>query len=782
MDFFRQLFDTSDFTARWTCGQWSSGHGWLHILSDLGVWSAYFAIPFILGYFAFRRRDLPFRKLFLLFVAFILLCGATHFMEAVIFWWPAYRLAGVLKLFTAIVSWVTVFALIRATPKILMMRTPDELERQVDERTRELTQAMATLKSERELLRTTLASIGEGVITTDRQGYITSMNAVAESLTEWTAADAVGQPLEAVFRIVNDETRLPVENPAMKALRDGTIVGLANHTLLIGKGNTARPIDDSASPIRLDVGEIVGCVLVFRDISERHRQEAELRERERQFVTLAESIPHLAWMANPDGHIFWFNRRWYEYTGTTFEQMQGWRWQSVHDPEELPKVLVRWKASIDTAQPFDMVFPLKDKDGEFHQFLTRVEPVKDEKGDVVRWFGTNTDVTEQSRSANELRRLAAELSEADRRKDEFLATLAHELRNPLAPLRNGLQILRLSGVNGSASEQTRSMMERQLTQMVRLVDDLLDVSRIRSGKVELHKQRVEIAVVVSNAVETSRPLIESCGQELAVRLPPEPVFVDADMIRLAQVFSNLLNNAAKYSERGGRIVLTVERPGSEAVVRVRDTGVGIPPEMLPRIFEMFTQVDRTLEKSHGGLGIGLTLVKRLVEMHGGSVEAHSEGPGKGSEFVVRLPVMPAAIHELKPPAEEGQPNSSGTCRILVADDNRDSADSLAVLLTIMGNEVRTANNGLTAVESAATFRPEVILMDIGMPKLNGYEACRRIRDQAWGKTIVIVACTGWGQDEDKRKSQEAGFNFHMVKPVDPAALGKLLASMKTAKA
>ena len=377
-------------------------------------------------------------------------------------------------------------------------------------------------------------------------------------------------------------------------------------------------------------------------------------------------------------------------------------------------------------------------------------------------------------------RLYDDLREADRRKDEFLATLAHELRNPLAPIRNALEIMRLAGTSGAAAEQVRTMIQRQLTQMVRLVDDLLDVSRITRGKIELRKERVELAAVVASALETGRPLIEASGHELTVTIPPEPIPLDADLTRLAQVFSNLLQNAAKYTEQGGHVWLTAERHGGEVVVKIRDTGLGIPAEMLPRIFEMFIQVDRSLERSQGGLGVGLTLVKRLVEMHGGSVEARSDGAGMGSEFTVRLPVAVAlASHQPQPPKGEGEKTAGPVKRrILVVDDNKDAADSLSMMLRITGMEVRTAYDGLEAVEVAAAFNPDVVLLDIGLPKLNGYEAARRIREQPWGKDMVLVAVTGWGQEEDRRRSQEAGFNGHMVKPVDPAALQQLLTAPK----
>jgi CheY-like chemotaxis protein/two-component sensor histidine kinase len=315
--------------------------------------------------------------------------------------------------------------------------------------------------------------------------------------------------------------------------------------------------------------------------------------------------------------------------------------------------------------------------------------------------------------------------------------------------------------------------------MVRLVDDLMDVSRITRGKVELRKERVQLSAVVDDAVETSRPLIDQMGHELTVRLPEHPVVVDADPTRLAQVFANLLNNAAKYSDRGGHIRLTAERQGSDVVVSVRDTGIGIPPDKLTSIFDMFSQVDRSLEKALGGLGIGLTLVRRLVEMHDGRVEARSEGVGRGSEFVVRLPVVVGAAVPQREQDEPAVPKSS--LRILIVDDNQDGADSLAEMLKIMGNDTATAYDGQEGVDVAGRLRPDVILLDIGLPKLNGYEAARRIREQPWGKHTVLIAVTGWGQDEDRRRSHEAGFDKHLVKPVDPTALMKLLAELNVAK-
>jgi signal transduction histidine kinase len=393
----------------------------------------------------------------------------------------------------------------------------------------------------------------------------------------------------------------------------------------------------------------------------------------------------------------------------------------------------------------------------------RIEPV--ERRQVAVLF---KDITLRKRAEQELK-------DADRRKDEFLATLAHELRNPLAPIRNGLEIMKLAAGDAAAVEQARAMMERQIGQMAHLIDDLMDLSRISRGKIVLQKTRLRLGDALQDAVDTARPHIVERGHELVIAVPPEPILVDADRTRLSQIFGNLLNNAAKYTERGGRIRVAVERHDHDVTVTVADNGVGIPAPMLPKVFDIFTQVDRSLEKSQGGLGIGLSIVKRLVEMHGGTVAAESDGHEQGSSFTVRLPVVAAVAPSVDHPEGSGKPASSHRRRILVADDNRDAARSLTLLLRILGNDTQTAHDGLEALEIGATYLPDVVLLDIGMPNLNGLDTCRRMRQEPWGKNIVIVACTGWGQDDDRRKTQDAGFDTHMVKPVDPAALEKLLA-------
>ena len=394
----------------------------------------------------------------------------------------------------------------------------------------------------------------------------------------------------------------------------------------------------------------------------------------------------------------------------------------------------------------------------------------------VQLIGVVADISERKELEDSLRKMAADLSEADHRKDEFLATLAHELRNPLAPIRNGIELLKRSDGNVTQSMGVLGVMERQMKHMVRLVDDLIDVSRITRNKLELRKQPVDLAQVLRTAIEANQPLIAEKGHRLEVSLPTTPVTLDADATRLVQVFSNLLNNATKYTEPGGRISVAAERNGAHARIVITDSGSGIPVEMLPKVFEMFTQLDSSIERTQGGLGIGLSMVKRLVEMHGGTISIQSEGIGCGTQAEVRLPATlapeptPWTIKTELPHPRKGR-------RILVADDNHDAADSLAKLLSIMGNEVRTAYDGVDAVDLASQFRPDVVMLDFGMPRMNGHEACRRIRATAGLEKTVMIAVTGWGQDEDRLRSQEAGFDLHLTKPIDPAAVESLLATL-----
>ena len=514
-----------------------------------------------------------------------------------------------------------------------------------------------------------------------------------------------------------------------------------------------------------------GGVAVFaQDVTERVRQQAELKASHARFAHLADAVPQIVTVRGSGGDLEFVNRRWVEYTGRPDAEADDF--VGVVHPDDAAGLSARWRIAKSARALLEVESRLRRHDGVYRWFLTRALPVPDpEDPSAFRWFGTSTDIHDQREAAEKLR-------EADRRKDEFLATLAHELRNPLAPIRNGLKVMRLGSTHAEDLERTRAMMERQLEHLVVLVDDLLDVSRITQGKFALRRQPADLARAVADAVDAVRPLLEQFGHRLSVVAPPTPVRVDGDPTRLAQVVGNLLTNSARYTPPGGEIVLTLERRDAEAVVVVKDNGVGIPAASLGSIFGLFSQVDRTLEKTSGGLGVGLALVKGLVEMHGGAVAAASDGEGRGSTFTVRLPALPP---ETSAPTPESEPAPAVAAarrwRVLVVDDNEDGADSLATLIELSGHEVRTAYDGLQAVAAAGDFRPDLILMDVGMPRLNGLEATRRIRAFDWGHAPYIVCLTGWGQEQDRRNSAEAGANSHLVKPVAPETVFRLLADL-----
>ncbi len=559
------------------------------------------------------------------------------------------------------------------------------------------------------------------------------------------------------------------------------------------------------------VRESVG---VKDDVTERRRADNALRWNEERYRTLFDLGPVAVYSCDASGVIQEFNRRAVELwgcepaLGDTDKRFCGsfklFRPDGRFMPhEQCPMAEV---VAGTLAEACDAEVLIERPDGSRITVVVNIRPLKNERGDIMGAINCFYDITARKEMEDSLR-------ESDRRKSEFLAMLAHELRNPLAPIRHSLEVMRrarkvespaaLSQGTGRTKpapsqpvDAAMDVLDRQVGQMVRLVDDLLDAGRISRGKMVLRKERVELSSVVHHAVEAVRPLCESSDQELTVTLPQEPVYLNADPTRLAQIVGNLLNNACKFSDRGGHIWLTVERTEESAgdtekasrglppnvVIRVRDTGIGIAPDQRSCIFDMFTQVDTALERAVTGLGIGLTLVRTLTHMHDGSVDVTSAGIGQGSEFTVRLPIM-VETATMPLPAMTREPAVTATgLRILIVDDNRDAAGMLAILLQFSGHETHTAHDGVEALEAVTKLQPDVILLDIGLPRLNGYEAARRIREQQKqpGRPL-LVALTGWGQDEDRRRSEEAGFDAHLVKPVDVAALGKLLVDFGAGK-
>jgi PAS domain S-box-containing protein len=674
-DFWQRLFDTSDFPARWNCGDWTPGHGWLHIASDLGVWSAYLAIPCVLVYFAAKRPDLPFRRVFWLFGAFILACGTTHLMEAIIFWWPAYRLAAVIKLFTALVSWATVLALVPITPRALALRSPQDFEREIDARQRaeaalramqaELEQRVAqrtlelsranvelqaemsvrqhvekVLEGEREWFEVTIDSIGDAVIATDTKGQVMFLNRVARELTEFDE-QVDDQPLATIFRVLRDNGQgEPALDPVSQVLRSGATSGATHGMQLLTRGGQRRPIEHSAAPIRTKDGQMLGVVLVFRDISERRRAE---------------------------------------------------------------EALLR----------------------------------------------------------------------ADRHKDEFLAMLGHELRNPLAGIAGAVHVLDAIRATNAEAVEMRSIIDRQTTHMSRLIDDLLEVSRISRGKTQLRLERLDLVKLVRATVDDFRLAASDGSRKVTLEVPPDSVWVMGDPTRLAQVLINLLQNADKFSPAEGQIKVEMRRDGNQATIRVKDDGIGMDEATLAGAFEPFRQADQSLDRSRGGLGLGLALVKGLIELHGGHVAAHSGGVGQGAEFTIRLPLTEPATAAM--PRDQPPPDGRSR-RVLIIDDRRDAALPMQTLLRRLGHEVAVAADGPQGVRMALATLPEIVLCDIGLPgDMDGYAVAAALRSDPTMRGAYLVAVTGYGQEEDRRKALAAGFDRHLTKPVGLATLREVLA-------
>jgi len=620
------------------------------------------------------------------------------------------------------------------------------------------------LRRERETLEVTLKSIGDAVIVTDVAGRVIFLNAVAERLTGWSTAQAKDQPFEQVFRIVNEYTGVPVEHPVAKVLETGGIVGLANHTVLIPRDGGRIAIDDSGAPVRLADGQLIGIVVVFRDVTERKRAE----HARAWLAAIVQSSDDAIVSKTLQGIVTSWNPSATRLFGYEPDEIIGKPILTIIPPElhsEEDEILARLRRG-ERIDHFETVRLAKD--GRRIDISLTISPIRDRDGTIIGASKVARDITDRKRSEQLLR-------EADRRKDEFLATLAHELRNPLAPICAAAELLKHAKSLAPELRAATAILERQARHMTHLVDDLLDVSRITSGRISLHCEPVELAQLLRAVIETHRQSAETARHQITFAPSGQPVHVIGDRVRLTQVFSNILHNAIKYTPPGGKIEVVLRTEEQQAVVGIRDNGMGVPAEMLSHIFEPFAQLDRSYERPDGGLGIGLTLAKRLVELHKGRIEASSAGSGKGTSFLVRLPA--GAAPAVRPPSvSHVDPDLAISRRVLIADDNHDAAVSLSMLLQSMGHETRVVHDGVEAVEEAEVFHPDIVLLDLGMPRLDGYATAREIASRPWAADTQIVAVTGWGQDADRKRARAAGFHRHLVKPVDIDALRQVMST------
>jgi PAS domain S-box-containing protein len=671
----------------------------------------------------------------------------------------------------------------------------------IQEAQREAKRAKEALEELRLRLAAVMDFSDDAILTKTLDGVIRSWNAGAQRIFGYTEAEVIGRHITLLL----PPERVQEEDDILQRLSRGEHVDHFE-TVRVRKDQQRIDVSVTISPIRDRTGRILGASKIARDITVRKRADERARFLAKSSAALAEAPDlHLALRRIAELAVMEFADWCCIYLVDASGSLERIGSRHREADEELSKAeleAVR-KVLITGTREFtgtrermgDLISRRIGPNGETNWSSHLCVPLAVE----TERLGALTFATTQSRPtfgdddvraaedlahrvalAIENAKLLDALREADRRKDEFLAMLAHELRNPLAPIQNAVHILREKGPPVPELDWARDVIERQLSQLSRLVDDLLDVSRITQGRIELRKQRIDLTAVVHDAVEASAPQIERAGHDLTVELPPEPLQLDADPTRITQVLMNLLNNAAKFTDPGGLIRLVAERDDDQLVIRVRDNGIGIPAPMLQRIFEMFMQADRSLERSQLGMGIGLTLVRWLVALHGGTVEAQSGGPGLGSEFTVRLPLDESPQQTPQAPLANSVAEPAAVRRVLVVDDNRDAAESLAILLGLKGYELRTVHDGVSAIGEVAQFRPDVVLLDLGLPGLNGYEVARRIRDQQ-GDEVVLVAVTGWGAEDDRRRSAAAGFDHHLTKPVDLEMLSELIASASSSR-
>jgi PAS domain S-box-containing protein len=632
---------------------------------------------------------------------------------------------------------------------------------------------------------TTLASIGDGVIATDLEGRITFLNSVARHLTGWGEA-ALGRPLREVFVLVDASSRRPVDGPATRVLRDGRVQSAAHQAVLLALDGREVCVADSAAPVRDQRGVTRGVVVVFRDVTEMRRAE-EARERllvaeqavrekdERLRAFVQASILGVV-TADIHGRVLEANDELLRILGCTRAELEKGevRWDALTPPEWLRVDALHIAEARQSGVGARYEKEYQRPDGSRVPVLIGFVLVGPAREEAVAFV---LDISDRKRLEAELRQRNEQLQELDRRKDDFLALLGHELRNPLAPIRNAVELLCLGADDPAIVERARDTIRRQAGQMTRLVDELLDASRIVRGKVELRRERLDLAAAVAAAAEDHRPELTAAGLSLEVEIPSAPVWIDGDVTRLTQVVGNLLNNSAKFTDPGGRVTLRVREEGGMAVLSVQDSGIGIPPEALARLFEPFSQGETGMVRSTGGLGLGLSVVRGLIELHGGRVQAGSEGPGRGTVFTIWLPLASAPARE-DSNSEPCNRVHGGGSKVLIVEDSRDSADSLALVLSMQGFEVAVAYTGPEGVRLAGEVLPDAVVCDLGLPGMTGFEVARALRVDGRTAAALLVCVSGYGQESDRLQAREAGFDETLVKPVDPAVLVRLLARLR----
>lgn len=610
-------------------------------------------------------------------------------------------------------------------------------------------------------------------------GAILRVNRAQLDMLGYSREEYVGRPI-ADFHVDHD-----VICDILNKLKGGEKLAEYPARLRCKDGSIKHVLIDSSVMWRDD--QFIHARCFTRDITERKEAETALADARRRLEAALEAGAIATWTWDIRDNRLYADRQLARLFNLPESDADGGllaRYiKSIH-PDDVERVTAALAQSVQTGDEYNADYRVIQADGSVCWVSARGRPENDAAGHPLRMPGVVVDITARKLLEEELRIRLAQLAEADRRKDEFLATLAHELRNPLAPIRNSLEIMKMPRLDAATVQRTRDVMERQVHHLVRLVDDLLDVSRVMRGKINLRMESIEMATVVAQAVEMAQSLIEARGHRLALSLPEQSLLVNADSVRLTQVIGNLLTNSAKYTEPNGHIWLSVREDAGEAVINVRDDGIGISPDMLPHVFELFVQADHASTKAAGGLGIGLTLVKNLVQMHGGTVEARSAGLGLGSEFSVRLPLLVGGPHDFSEAVDDGNVRdpATGTLRVLVVDDNSDAAHTLATLLQLQGHEVRVAHDGAGAIAMAESYLPNILFLDLGMPGMDGYEVARRVREHPDLRGTVLAALTGWGQDDDRRRTAEAGFDHHLVKPPDLDSVTKLLNSLCVAAA